>query len=197
MKDRKATIKRQTKETRIELTLDLDGTGKVAVKTGVGFLDHMLDHIGTHSLCDLTVRASGDVQVDDHHSVEDVAVCLGQALSEALGEKVGIRRYGSAEVPMEEALAKVVVDLSGRAAVVFNVSFVGDKIGSFDVQLVEEFFRRLGATARMNLHVSVPYGSNDHHIAEAICKAFAQALRAAKAIDPDRPDQVPSTKGTL
>ena len=197
MSNRKATIQRETKETRIELSLDLDGTGKVDVTTGVGFLDHMLDHIGKHSLTDLTVSAGGDVHVDDHHTVEDVAICLGEAIRQALGEKAGIRRYGSASVPMEEALASVVVDLSGRAAVVFSVPFTGEKIGSFDTQLVEEFFRRLGTVAEMNLHVNVPYGGNDHHIAEAICKAFAQALRAAKAIDPDRPNEVPSTKGTL
>ena len=197
MTKRKATIKRETKETRIELTLDLDGTGKTQINTGVGFLDHMLDHLGTHSLCDLTVKASGDVQVDDHHTVEDVAICLGEALAEALGDKAGIRRYGSASVPMEDALANVALDLSGRAAVVFEVKFTGDKIGTFDTQLIEEFLRRLASVAAMNLHIVVPYGVNDHHIAEAIFKAVAQALRAAKAIDPDRPDEVPSTKGTL
>jgi len=197
MSDRKATIERKTTETEVSLTLDLDGTGRVDNATGVGFLDHMLDHIGKHSLSDLTVRAGGDVQVDDHHTVDDVAVCLGEALKRALGEKAGIRRYGSASVPMEEALANVAVDLSGRAAVVFEVRFAGEKIGRFDTQLVEEFFRRLAAVAEMNLHVSVPYGSNDHHVAEAICKAFAQALRSAKATDPDRPGEVPSTKGTL
>ncbi len=197
MTDRTATIKRDTKETQIELTLNLDGSGAVDNATGVGFLDHMLDHIGKHSLSDLSVRASGDTQVDDHHTVEDVAICLGEALKQAVGDKKGIRRYGSADVPMEEALANVVVDLSGRAAVVFAVNFTGGKIGAFDTQLVEEFFRRLGMVAEMNLHINVPYGTNDHHIAEAICKGFAQALRAAKAIDPDRPDEVPSTKGTL
>ena len=195
--NRKATIQRETKETRIELTLDLDGTGAVENATGVGFLDHMLDHIGKHSLSDLTVRAAGDTHVDDHHTVEDVAICLGEALKQALGDKTGIRRYGSADVPMEEAMANVAVDLSGRAAAVFAVRFTGDKIGAFDTQLVEEFFRRLASVAQMNLHVNVPYGTNDHHIAEAIFKAFAQALRQAKSIDPDRPSQVPSTKGTL
>ena len=197
MQHRKATIKRQTRETDIELTLDLDGTGKVDCATGVGFLDHMLDHLGKHSLSDLAVRARGDVQVDDHHTVEDVAVCLGEALKAALGDKAGIRRYGSATVPMEEAKAEVALDLSGRAAVVFNVEFVGDKIGTFDVQLIQEFLRRFATVAGINLHVSVPYGSNDHHVAEAIFKAVAAALRAAKSIDPDRPGEVPSTKGTL
>jgi len=197
MSQRTATIKRETKETQIELTLDLDGTGKVDAATGIGFLDHMLDHLGKHSLCDLTVRATGDLHVDDHHTAEDVGICLGEALRQALGEKAGIFRYGSATVPMDEALASVAVDLSGRAAMVFNVTFTGEKIGSFDVQLVEEFFRRLAGTAAMNLHVDVPRGSNDHHIAEAIFKAVAQALRRAKAIDPDRRGQVPSTKGSL
>lgn len=197
MRHRTATIRRKTKETEIELTLNLDGTGKVDCRTGVGFLDHMLDHLGKHSLSDLTVKAQGDTHVDDHHTVEDVAICLGEALKAALGDKAGIRRYGSAKVPMEEAVADVVLDLSGRAAVVFNVSFVGDKIGTFDVQLIEEFLRRLATVAGMNLHVAVPYGSNDHHIAEGIFKAVAAALRAAKSQDSDRPGEVPSTKGTL
>ena len=195
--DRKAKINRDTKETQIELELNLDGTGCVSAQTGVGFLDHMLDHLGKHSLCDLTIRAEGDLHVDDHHTVEDVAICLGEALSEALGDKSGIRRYGAAKVPMEEALADVAIDLSGRSAVVWNVRFLGDKIGTFDAQLVEEFLRRLASVAKMNLHVSVPYGANDHHIAEAIFKALAQALRQAKAIDPNSDGKVPSTKGTL
>jgi len=195
--DRRATIERKTKETDIRLELDLDGSGKVEVQTGVGFLDHMLDHLGKHSLCDLKVSARGDLQVDDHHTVEDVAICLGQAVERALGDKAGIRRYGFASVPMDDSLAQVSLDLSGRAATVFNACFVGDKIGTFDVQLVEEFLRRVAATAGMNLHVNLPYGSNDHHIAESIFKAFAQALRAAKEIDPGRKGNIPSTKGTL
>ena len=194
---RKATIKRKTKETDIVLALDLDGTGRCESATGVGFLDHMLDHLARHGMLDLSVQARGDVSVDDHHTVEDVAICLGQAIAQALGDKAGIRRYGSSSVPMDEALANVAVDLSGRPAAVFNVRFAGGKIGQFDVQLVEEFIRRLAATAGMNLHVNVPYGGNDHHVAEAIFKALAQALRQAKALDPDRAGQVPSTKGTL
>ena len=197
MKPRIASIERATRETQIRLTLNLDGTGSVEARTGVGFLDHMLDHLGTHSLCDLTVEASGDVHVDDHHSVEDIGICLGEALAEAVGEKKGIRRYGSASVPMDETLANVALDLSGRPALVFNVHFRSGKIGSFDTQLVEEFLRAVANAARMNLHVNVPYGSNDHHVAEAIFKATAQALRQAKAIDPDRAGAVPSTKGTL
>jgi len=197
MSNRKATIERRTKETRIELTLDLDGSGGVQAATGIAFLDHMLDHLGKHSLCDLTVRATGDLEVDDHHTCEDVAICLGEALTKALGDKAGIHRYGSASVPMDEALAEVSLDLSGRPAVVFDVKFTGDKIGTFDVQLVEEFLRRLAAAAGMNLHVNVPHGVNDHHVAEAIFKALARALRQAKAIDPERKGQVPSTKGSL
>jgi len=197
MSERTAAVQRKTKETDVELKLNLDGVGSVQAETGVGFLDHMLDHLGTHSLTDLTVKAAGDLKVDDHHTTEDVAICLGEALKQALGEKAGIRRYGWASVPMEEALATVALDLSGRAAVVFNVAFTGEKIGSFDVQLIEEFLRRFAAVAGMNLHVNVPYGSNDHHVAEAIFKALAQALRAAKSLDRDRPGQVPSTKGSL
>jgi imidazoleglycerol-phosphate dehydratase len=197
MKPRAADIKRKTKETDIALTLNLDGVGRVEAATGIGFLDHMLDHLGKHSLCDLQVSAKGDLHVDDHHTCEDVAICLGEALREALGDKAGIHRYGSASVPMEEALANVSLDLSGRAAIVFLVRFTGDKIGTFDVQLIEEFLRRLAVTAGMNLHVHVPYGANDHHIAEAIFKALAQALRQAKAVDPDRKGEVPSTKGSL
>jgi imidazoleglycerol-phosphate dehydratase len=197
MSGRTATIRRKTKETDIELTLDLDGKGAADVSTGVGFLDHMLDHLAKHSLCDLTVKAAGDLEVDDHHTVEDVAICLGEAMKEALGDKAGIYRYGSASVPMEEALANAALDLSGRSAAVINVRFSGEKIGAFDVQLIEEFLRRLAAVSAINLHVNVPYGGNDHHVAEAVFKAVAQALRRAKAVDPDRRGEVPSTKGTL
>ena len=197
MKNRKATIQRKTKETEIELTIDLDGSGRVDVETGIGFLDHMLDHLGKHSLSDIRVRAGGDLNVDDHHTCEDVAICLGQGLTEALGDKAGICRYGSASVPMDDALATASVDLSGRAAVVLNVRFGGDKIGTFDTQLVDEFLRRLATVAGMNLHVNVPYGSNDHHVAEAVFKAVARALRQAKGIDPEQKGQVPSTKGSL
>lgn len=195
--NRTASIKRDTKETKISLELNLDGTGQTDCQTGVGFLDHMLDHLAKHSLCDLKVRAKGDLHIDDHHTVEDVAICLGEAMDKALGDKAGIARYGSARVPMDEALAEVSIDISGRSAVVWDVKFAGGKIGSFDTQLIEEFLRRLAAVARINLHVAVPYGSNDHHIAEAIFKATAQALRQAKAIDPARQGEIPSTKGTL
>jgi imidazoleglycerol-phosphate dehydratase len=194
---RSATISRQTKETRIELSLNLDGTGESSPSTGVGFFDHMLDLLARHSLIDLTVKAEGDLHVDQHHTVEDVGIVLGQALDKSLGDKRGIHRYGSATVPMDESLATVTVDLSGRAAFVFNVAFTGDAIGTFSVELVEEFLKALATTARMNLHVNVPYGTNNHHIAEAVFKALARALRQAVEIDPRRADQVPSTKGSL
>ena len=197
MAARKAEINRKTKETKIALTLNLDGSGKANIQTGVGFLDHMLDHLCKHSLCDLTISAKGDLHVDDHHTTEDVGICLGLAIVQTLGDKAGIRRYGWASVPMDETLANVALDLSGRPAVVFNVKFSGDKIGAFDTQLVVEFLRRLATVAGMNLHVNVPYGSNDHHIAEAIFKAFAQAFRTAKEIDPARKGDIPSTKGTI
>ncbi len=194
---RTATRQRETKETRIELTVNLDGSGSVRAETGIGFLDHMLDHLGKHSLTDLTVTASGDLEVDDHHTAEDVAICLGQAIREAIGDKTGIARYGSASVPMDETLANVALDLSGRASMVFNVRFCTHKIGTFDTQLIEEFLQALTREAGMNLHVNVPYGVNDHHIAEAIFKALAQALRQAKSIDSARQGEIPSTKGSL
>lgn len=197
MTNRTANIERKTKETAITLTLALDGSGRIDARTGVGFLDHMLAHLARHGDCDITVQAKGDTEVDDHHTTEDVGICLGQAISKALGPKAGINRYGWASVPMEETLANVALDISGRAQVVFNVRFSAGKIGSFDVQLVEEFFRALCREAGINMHVNVPYGSNDHHIAEAIFKAYAQAFAAAKRIDPRRAGQVPSTKGML
>jgi len=193
---RRATVQRSTRETRIELTIDLDGTGRVSAQTGVGFFDHMLDHVGRHGLCDLAVRAEGDLQVDDHHTVEDVGICLGEAIARAISGKKGIRRYGFFILPMEEALAQVAIDLSGRASVVYRVKYRGSKIGTFDVQLVEEFLRAVALNARMNLHVVVPYGNNNHHVAEAIFKAFGKALRMA--VEPDsRERRVPSTKGVL
>lgn len=197
MTHRTADIERKTKETEIALSVDLDGTGKTDVRTGIGFLDHMLDHLGKHSLTDITIRAAGDLQVDDHHTAEDVGICLGQAIAQALGPKAGIHRYGSAAVPMDEALAEVVLDLSGRAMVVFDGKFATAKIGTFDTQLVPEFIRALAGNCGMNVHITVRRGSNDHHVAEAIFKALARALREAKSIDPARKGEVPSTKGTL
>jgi imidazoleglycerol-phosphate dehydratase len=194
--DRTAKLTRQTKETKVELSLNLDGKGRASVHTGVGFFDHMLDLLGRHSLIDLEVVAEGDLQVDNHHTVEDVGIVLGQALEQALGDKRGIHRYGWAIVPMDESLAQVAVDLSGRPAFVFQVKFNGTAIGSFPAELVEEFWKAVATSARMNLHVTVPYGANNHHIAEAIFKATARALRMAVTIDP-RNDGVPSTKGSL
>ncbi|MBN1343338.1 MAG: imidazoleglycerol-phosphate dehydratase HisB [Phycisphaerae bacterium] len=196
MSRRQASIERKTKETEISLRLDLDGEGAVEVSTGVGFFDHMLDHLGRHGLFDLKLEAKGDLHVDAHHTVEDVAICLGQAIDQALGDKAGIFRYGHFAVPMEETLAEVAVDLSGRPALVYRVVYPGEKIGEFDVELVEEFLRALTNNAKMNLHVMVPYGTNNHHIAEAIFKALGKALCMAVAGDPRRKG-VPSTKGTL
>ncbi|HEX8524467.1 MAG TPA: imidazoleglycerol-phosphate dehydratase HisB [Tepidisphaeraceae bacterium] len=193
---RTAEISRQTKETQISLALNLDGSGKADVRTGVGFFDHMLDLLARHSLIDLDVEAKGDLHVDQHHTVEDVGIVLGQALEKAIGDKRGIYRYGWAIVPMDESLAQVAVDLSGRPAFVFQVPFKGELIGDFAVELVEEFVKALATSARMNLHVTVPYGSNNHHMAEAVFKSLAKALRQAVSADP-RNDQVPSTKGSL
>ena len=196
MSNRTAAITRKTKETQIELSLDLDGTGKGDIKTGVGFFDHMLDLLSRHSLIDLKINAAGDLHVDAHHTVEDVGIVLGQALEKALADKRGIYRYGWAMVPMDESLAQVVVDLSGRPAFVFNVEFKREAIGSFPAELIEEFLKALCTSARMNLHINVPYGTNNHHIAEAIFKALAKALRQAVSSDPRNHD-VPSTKGSL
>lgn len=196
MKHRKAQISRQTKETRIQLSLDLDGDGKASVETGVGFFNHMLDLLSRHSLIDIDVHAEGDLDVDAHHTVEDVGIVFGQGLEKAIGDKKGISRYGWAIVPMDESLAQVAIDLSGRSAFVSNVQFNGPKVGTFDVELVCEFLRALANSAKLNLHLTVPYGQNNHHIAEAIFKATAKALRQAVSIDPRNPS-VPSTKGTL
>ena len=193
---RTAEINRQTKETKVRVSLNLDGSGDASVHTGVGFFDHMLDLLGRHSLIDLDIEAEGDLQIDYHHTVEDVGIVIGQALEKALGDKRGVNRYGWAIVPMDESLAQVAVDLSGRPAFVFKVQFTGETIGLFPVELVEEFLKALSTNAKMNLHVSVPYGTNNHHIAEAIFKATARALRQAVSHDP-RSDAVPSTKGSL
>lgn len=194
--DRTADLSRQTRETKVQIALNLDGTGTSDLETGVGFFNHMLELLSRHSLIDLSVRAEGDLDVDFHHTVEDVGIVLGQALEKALGDKKGINRYGWAIVPMDESLAQVAIDISGRAAFIFDVDFKGPTIGTFDVELVREFFKALANSARMNLHVTVPYGENDHHISEAIFKATAKALRQAVSIDPRNPS-IPSTKGTL
>ncbi len=194
--NRTAKVLRQTKETKVDLSLDLDGRGRATVSTGVGFFDHMLDLLARHALVDLDLAAEGDLHVDFHHTVEDVGIVLGQAIEKAVGDKRGIYRYGWAIVPMDESLAQVAVDLSGRPAFVFNVRFPSGTIGQFPVELVEEFLKALATSGRMNLHVTVPYGTNNHHIAEAIFKGFARALRIAATIDP-RQKGVPSTKGSL
>jgi imidazoleglycerol-phosphate dehydratase len=193
---RTAEISRETKETKVRLSVNLDGSGKGSIHTGVGFFDHMLDLLSRHSLIDLEVEADGDLEVDAHHTVEDVGIVLGQAVERALGDKRGISRYGWAIVPMDESLAQVAIDLSGRPAFVFNVKFAGQTIGAFPTELVEEFLKAVCTNAKMNLHVAVPYGTNNHHIAEAIFKATARALRQAVSLDP-RSEDVPSTKGSL
>jgi imidazoleglycerol-phosphate dehydratase len=194
--NRTADTFRQTGETKVRVAVNLDGAGKCSAETGVGFFDHMLNLLARHSLIDLDIHAEGDLEVDAHHTVEDVGIVLGQTIEKALGDKQGIYRYGWAIVPMDETLAQVAVDLSGRAAVVYNVQYRGRQIGTFAVELVEEFFKALAQNARMNLHINVPYGGNDHHIAEAIFKATAKALRQSVSIDPRSPG-VPSTKGSL
>lgn len=193
---RTATIKRKTAETEICLSLELDGSGRAQVETGIGFFDHMLTLFARHGAFDLEVSARGDLHVDQHHTVEDTGIVLGQALRQALGDKAGIRRYGHFTLPMDETLATVAVDLSGRVAVVFQAEFPTFKIGDFDSQLVEEFWRGVAGSALANLHVLVHYGRNSHHISEAIFKAAARALRMAVEPDP-RLTGIPSTKGTL
>jgi imidazoleglycerol-phosphate dehydratase len=194
MQDRIAKIHRQTKETDVSCELNLDGVGKYDIDTGIGFLDHMLTHLSKHSKVDLMLKAKGDLHVDAHHTVEDIAICLGECLTEALGDKKGIARYGHSSVPMEDALANVSIDLSGRPNCIYNADYRTDKIGDFDVECLQELLRSFSNTGKFNLHVNVPYGTNGHHIAEAIFKALGQALeRAVKVVGTD----IPSTKGTL
>ncbi|GAM09541.1 imidazoleglycerol-phosphate dehydratase [Geobacter sp. OR-1] len=193
---RSALIERVTKETRIKLAIDLDGTGQAKVCTSVPFLDHMLDLFARHGLFDLTVEASGDIDIDFHHTVEDIGIVLGQAMREALGDKKGIRRYGQATVPMDETLASVATDLSGRPYLVYNVRIPKVKIGEFDVELAREFFQALTNNLAANLHINVMYGDNVHHILEACFKATARALDTATQMDP-RIEGVMSTKGTI
>ena len=193
---RKATIERITRETQIKLTLDLDGTGEAKVCTSVPFLDHMLNLFARHGLFDLTVEAKGDIDIDFHHTVEDIGIVLGEALNEALGDKQGIRRYGQATVPMDETLASVAVDLSGRPCLVYNVRLPKVKIGEFDVELAKEFFQALTNNLAANVHINVMYGDNVHHILEACFKALARALDQATQVDP-RIAGVMSTKGKL
>ena len=194
MEERVAKTSRKTKETDIECELNLDGLGKYDIDTGIGFLDHMLTHLSKHSKIDLVVKAKGDLKVDAHHTVEDVGICLGECLAKALGDKKGITRYGHSSVPMEETLANVSIDLSGRASCVYKVEYQTDKIGDFDVECLEEMVRSFSNTGKLNLHINVPYGTNSHHIAEAIFKGLGQALgTAVRIVGTD----VPSTKGIL
>ncbi|WP_172326830.1 imidazoleglycerol-phosphate dehydratase HisB [Mangrovicoccus sp. HB161399] len=194
---RQATITRKTAETDITLTVDLDGTGTYDVKTGVGFFDHMLDQLARHSLMDLTLRATGDLHIDDHHTVEDCGIAIGQALSKAVGDKKGILRYGSCLLPMDDALVRAALDLSGRPFLVWNVDFPTQKIGTFDTELVREFFQAIATHGGITLHVDCLHGVNSHHIAEAAFKAVARALRDALETDPRKSDAIPSTKGML
>ena len=193
---RTATIERNTKETKIRVTLELDGTGKGEIDTGIGFFDHMLEGFARHGLFDLKAMCQGDVQVDSHHSIEDMGIVLGTAIKEALGDKKGIVRYGSCILPMDETLAMCAIDLSGRPYLVFDAPFKGEMVGGMDTQMAREFFYAVSYTAGMNLHLKVLYGENDHHMMEALFKAFAKALDAAVRMDP-RITDVLSTKGTL
>lgn len=194
---RKAAIRRTTKETDVEVEVNLDGNGTSSVATGIGFLDHMLDLLARHARLDVAVKAKGDLHVDHHHTTEDVGIALGQAVKRALGEMKGIVRYADVHVPMDEALTRVAIDVSGRPFLVFKPKFGRDKVGSFDTELVQEWFQAFAMNAGLTLHVETLYGSNDHHIAESCFKGLARALRAAIAIDPRAADEVPSTKGML
>jgi imidazoleglycerol-phosphate dehydratase len=194
---RKASVKRTTKETDVEVTVDLDGTGASSVATGIGFLDHMLDLLARHARIDIGVKAKGDLHIDQHHTTEDIGIALGQALKQALGDMKGITRYADVHLPMDEALTRVAIDISGRPFLVFKVAFGRAKIGEFDTALVQEWFQAFAINAALTLHVATLYGANDHHIAESCFKGLARALRAAVAIDPRAANEVPSTKGTL
>ena len=194
---RKAEVKRETRETRIGVSLDLDGAGTSDVKTGIGFLDHMLEQLGRHGLIDLVVHAEGDLHIDMHHTTEDVGILIGQAVAKALGERRGIRRYASVHLAMDEALTRVAIDVSGRPYLVWKVALPRAKLGDYDTELVREWFHAFAHNAGITLHVETLYGDNTHHIVETCFKGLARALREAVAIDERAPDAVPSTKGTL
>jgi imidazoleglycerol-phosphate dehydratase len=194
---RSASIERKTTETRVSVTVNLDGEGRYDVKTGVGFFDHMMEQLARHSLMDIELKAEGDLHIDDHHTVEDCGIALGQAVAKALGDRKGIRRYGSCDLPMDETLSRCAIDVSGRPFLVFKVSFPRDKIGTFDTELVREWFQAFAMNAGITLHIENCYGENAHHIAEASFKALARALRGAIEIDPRQKDRIPSTKGSL
>ena len=197
MNARSAEVSRKTKETDISVSIRVDGAGTADIETGVGFFDHMLDQLSRHSLIDMKVRARGDLHIDDHHTVEDTGIALGQALSKTLGERRGIMRYASIDLAMDETLTRAAIDVSGRPFLVWNVSFSSPRIGTFDTELVREFFHAFAQNAGITLHVTNHYGANNHHIAETCFKAVARALRAALETDPRQPGAVPSTKGSL
>jgi len=194
---RTGTVRRTTKETDIDVTVDLDGKGTSQISTGIGFLDHMLDLLARHSRIDMTVKAKGDLHIDSHHTAEDVGIALGQAVKQALGDMKGITRYASVHLPMDEALTRVAIDISGRPFLVFKTTFKRHKVGEFDTELFQEWFQAFAMNAGITLHVETLYGSNDHHVAESCFKGLARALRAAVAIDARARDEVPSTKGSL
>ncbi len=194
---RQATIERNTKETRIRVTVNLDGSGAYAIDSGIGFLDHMLEQLSRHSLVDLDLKAHGDLHIDAHHTTEDSGIAIGQAIDRALGERLGIARYGSALIPMDETLTRVAIDLSNRPYLVWKVPFSRDKLGTMDTELFKEWFHAFAQAAGATLHVETLYGDNNHHIVESCFKGLARALREAVAIDSRKADAVPSTKGTL
>ncbi|HYE49863.1 MAG TPA: imidazoleglycerol-phosphate dehydratase HisB [Azospirillaceae bacterium] len=194
---RRASVDRTTKETRISVSVDLDGSGRYDVSTGVGFLDHMLEQLSRHSLIDLTVRAEGDLHIDFHHTTEDTGIAIGEAVAKALGERKGITRYGHAYIPMDETLTRCAIDLSNRPYLIWKVAFTRDKLGQMDTELFKEWFQAFAQAAGATLHVETLYGENNHHIVESCYKALARALRAAVEIDPRKADAVPSTKGVL
>ncbi|ACK51478.1 Imidazoleglycerol-phosphate dehydratase [Methylocella silvestris BL2] len=194
---RAATISRKTKETEIAVSVDLDGTGAATVSTGVGFFDHMLEQLARHSLIDISVAATGDLHIDQHHTVEDTGIALGQALRQALGDRAGIARYANALLPMDETLTRAAIDVSGRPFLVFKTEFRRAKIGEFDTELVREFFQAFVMNAGLTVHIETLYGENAHHIAESCFKALARALRLAIEVDPRQKGAIPSTKGSL
>ena len=194
---RQATITRKTTETSVAASVSLDGTGTYDMKTGVGFFDHMMEQLARHSLIDMKIEAQGDLHIDDHHTVEDCGIALGQAVSKALGDRKGIKRYASADLPMDETLTRCAIDVSGRPFLVFKVNFPRQKIGNFDTELVREWFQAFAMNSGITLHIENAYGENAHHIAESCFKALARALRVAIEIDPRQANVIPSTKGTL
>ncbi|MDK1376064.1 MULTISPECIES: imidazoleglycerol-phosphate dehydratase HisB [unclassified Sinorhizobium] len=197
MPSRSGRVSRKTNETAVSVSVNIDGTGTSKIATGVGFFDHMLDQLSRHSLIDMEIKADGDLHIDDHHTVEDTGIALGQALAKALGDRRGITRYASIDLAMDETMTRAAVDVSGRPFLVWNVTFTSPKIGSFDTELVREFFQALAQHAGITLHIQNIYGANNHHIAETCFKSVARVLRTATEIDPRQAGRVPSTKGTL